>query len=90
MEVCVSDERYRAVEGLEVHEVEDGLVVYDAHTDRVHHLNAAAALVFTLSDGTRTEEELAELVGAAWQLDEPPVDSVRACAAQLREEGVLR
>jgi hypothetical protein len=78
------------VGGLDIHEVESGLVVYDATTDRVHYLNATAAVVLSLCDGTRTETDVAELVRVAWELDIPPVDEVRACVAQLRDEGVLR
>ncbi|HEY2814437.1 MAG TPA: PqqD family protein [Acidimicrobiales bacterium] len=79
-----------SVGGLDIHEVESGLVVYDATTDRVHYLNATAAVVLSLCDGTRTETDVAELVRVAWELDIPPVDEVRACVAQLRDEGVLR
>ena len=76
--------------GLDVHEVEDGFVVFDASTDRVHYLNPTATVVFSLCDGTRTTAEIAELVRSAWDLDTPPVDDVAACVAQLRDEGVLR
>jgi hypothetical protein len=86
----VSDERPEPVEGLDVHEVDDGLVVYHADTDRVHYLNPTASVVLTLADGTRTEDELAALVQAAWALDTPPLADVHECVAQLRTEGVLR
>jgi hypothetical protein len=86
----VSDERPEPVDGLDVHEVDDGLVVYHADTDRVHYLNPTAAVVLTLADGTRTEGELAELVRVAWELDAAPQTEVRECVAQLRAEGVLR
>jgi hypothetical protein len=76
-------------DGLDVHEVEDGFVVFDASTDRVHYLNPTATVVFSLCDGTRSTEEVAELVRSAWKLDSPPVDDVAACIAQLRSEGVL-
>ena len=45
-----------------MHEVDDGFVVFDASTDRVHYLNPTATVVFSLCDGTRTTEEVAELV----------------------------
>lgn len=73
-----------------MHEVEDGLVVYHADTDRVHYLNPTAAVVLTLADGTRTEAELAALVQAAWELDAAPIADVQECVGQLRAEGVLR
>jgi hypothetical protein len=86
----VSEERPEPVDGLDVHEVEDGFVVYHGDTDRVHYLNATAAVVLSLSDGTRTIDELADLVQAAWELDAPPLAEVQACVLQLRAEGVLR
>ena len=86
----MSDERPEPVDRLDVHEVDDGLVVYHADTDRVHYLNPTAAVVLTLADGTRTEDELAELVRAAWELDRAPLADVRECVTQLRAEGVLR
>jgi hypothetical protein len=86
----VSDERPEPVEGLDVHEVDDGLVVYHADTDRVHYLNPTAAVVLSLADGTRTTAELAELVQAAWALDAAPLADVHECVVQLRTEGVLR
>ena len=76
-------------DGLDVHEVEDGFVVFDASTDRVHYLNPTATVVFSLCDGTRSPEEVAALVQSAWELESPPVDDVVACIAQLRSEGVL-
>jgi hypothetical protein len=76
-------------DGLDVHEVEDGFVVFDASTDRVHYLNPTATVVFSLCDGTRSAEEVAALVQSAWELESPPVDDVVACVAQLRGEGVL-
>ncbi|MFN8027996.1 MAG: PqqD family peptide modification chaperone [Acidimicrobiia bacterium] len=56
----------KPVEGLDVHEVDDGLVVYDGAKDRVHYLNASAALVFTLCDGTRSVADIDALVREVW------------------------
>jgi len=86
----VTDEAPRVADGLDVHEVDDGLVVYDATNDRVHYLNPTASLVLSLCDGIRSGDEVAALVGAAWGLDEPPVDEVRSCIETLRHEAVLR
>ena len=86
----MSAERPEPANGIDVHEVEDGFVVFDATTDRVHYLNPTATIVFSLCDGTRTSAQVAELVRAAWDLDAAPIDDVDACIAQLRGEGVLR
>ena len=85
----MSDDAPRIRDGLEPHEVEDGLVVYDGDRDRVHYLNATASAVFFFCDGTRSVDEIAALVRDAWELPEPPIEAVTACVDQLRDEGVL-
>ena len=86
----MSDTQPELVDGLDVHEVDDGLVVYDLGTDRVHYLNPTASVIVGLCDGSRNEGDLATLVQDAWSLDAPPADEVRDCIDQLRREGVLR
>lgn len=85
----MSEERPIKVDGLEAHEVDDGLVVYQAATDRVHSLNAVASVVFELCTGEHTDAEIAVLVGEAWSLQAPPNEAVEQCLAQLRSEGVI-
>ena len=76
-------------EGLDVHETDDGLVVYQADTDRVHYLNPTAAALFVLAAEPVTATDLASGLAQLWELDEPPVDDVEQCIAQLLDEGVL-
>jgi len=52
-------------ERLDLNETEDGIVIFDAATDRVHHSNNTAAIVLQCCDGTRTPAQIASLVGAA-------------------------
>lgn len=75
--------------GLEAHEVDDGLVVYQAATDRVHYLNAVASVVYELCTGEHSEAEIVEIVGAAWGLADPPFDEVHLALDQFRAEGML-
>jgi len=60
----------RPAPGVVTAPTDDGYLAYDVGTGRIHHLNAAAALVFELCDGTRghcdIEEALRPVVGAAW------------------------
>lgn len=86
----MANDRPSVVEGLEVNEVKDGLIVYEPERDRVHYLNSTAAVVFTLCDGTQDPAGIADLVAKAYRLDEPPLGEVEACLAQLRDEGLLR
>jgi hypothetical protein len=83
-------DRPARVEGLEVSEVDDGLVVYQASPEQVHYLNNTAAFVFELCSGERTAGEIATLMGDAFSLVDPPVAEVVSCLAELRTKGVLR
>jgi hypothetical protein len=76
-------------EGLEVNESGQGVVIFDAATDRVHHLNNTAALVLELCDGRRGIEEIATMIGVAFGLAEPPIIESRQCLERLRHEGLV-
>jgi hypothetical protein len=56
-------------EGLLVEELDDELVVYDEGRDTACRLNATSALVWRAADGTRSIEELVELLRA--EIGEP-------------------
>jgi Coenzyme PQQ synthesis protein D (PqqD) len=79
-----------AVDGLDVNEVSDGLIVYDPGTERVHYLNATAAVIFTLCDGSRGVPAITDKVAELFGADAPPAADIEACLAQLADEGVLR
>ena len=85
-----SEDRPVVADGLDVHEVDDGFVVYDPANDRVHYLNPTATVILSACDGTRPVSQLAAVVRDAWQLDDLPTEEVAACVAQLRHEGILR
>ena len=80
----------RRVDGLEVHEVEDGFVIYQEGSSRVHCLNHTAAMVFEFVDGARSAETIASLLARVFGLDAAPMAETEACLEQLRVEGVLR
>jgi len=86
----MSDEHPTRSKGLDVHEVEDGLVVYQPDRDRVHYLNQTSTVVFELCTGKNTDDRIVELVQAAWGLDQAPRDEVMTCLGQLRAEGVVQ
>ena len=77
-------------DGLEINEVADGLVVYQAAPERVHYLNNTAAVVFELCDGEHTIAAIAEAVGQLFALAEPPTAEVEACLVELRAKGVVQ
>jgi Coenzyme PQQ synthesis protein D (PqqD) len=86
----MSEELPEAAPDLDVHEVEDGVVIYDLRSERVHYLNETASLVFVLCTGNHDVARIVELVGEAWKLAEPPEAEVTACIVQLRDEGLIQ
>ncbi|MEY2569037.1 MAG: hypothetical protein QOE35_3566 [Actinomycetota bacterium] len=76
-------------EELEIHEADDGLVVYDGARDRVHHLNATAGVILQLCDGSHDVEAIADFVARGFGLDEPPVDETRTTVERFTEEGLV-
>ena len=76
--------------GLEVSEVADGLVVYQAAPEQVHYLNNTSAVVFELCDGDHSLQEIADTVRDVFSLSEAPLEEVRACVDDLTGKGVVR
>ena len=77
------------VPGLEVHEAEDGFVIYDESTDRVHHLNNSAAVILHLCDGEHDAAGVAALVAEAFNLDAPPLEDTEATLETLAAQGLI-
>jgi hypothetical protein len=77
-------------EGLEVSEVADGLVVYQAAPEQVHYLNNTSAVVFELCDGDHSLQEIADTVRDVFSLSEAPIEEVRTCVDDLAGKGVVR
>jgi len=82
-------DRFKPASGLDVHETEDGLIVFNPATDRVHHLNHTAGAVFVLCDGSKTESDVAQAVAELFALSDPPTRDVHAALETLVGEGVL-
>lgn len=85
----VLPERPVRAEGLEVHEVDDGLVVYQSQPECVHHLNNTAAIVFELCDGQNTPAEIGGQLAEAFGLSEVPDHMAENCIADLWSKGVI-
>lgn len=81
--------RPRRAAGVELSEVTDGFLVYQHDRDRVHYLNATAALLLEICDGSLPASDLPPFLAAAFSLPAPPRDEVAACLAQLLAEGLL-
>jgi hypothetical protein len=78
------------IEGLEVNQLADGYVIYEATRDRVHYLNHTAVLVLEMCTGRVMATEMPALLKQAFDLAEPPTAEVTECLARLRDEGLIR
>jgi len=84
-----SDNHYQQVQGLDVHEADDGLIIFHADTDRVHHLNFSAGVLFALCDQPRSRASLVESFQVLFGLEDSDTAAVQATLDQLLAEGVL-
>jgi hypothetical protein len=76
-------------QGLDVSEAEDGLVVVTPEGDDVHHLNAAASVIFELCDGAASVERIAAVVQALFPPGSVAVADVADCIDQFRAKGLV-
>lgn len=82
-------ERPARAEGLEVQEVADGLMVYQADPECVHHLNNTAAIVFELCDGKNTVPEISEQLAAVFRLNGMSAGVAEKCIADLCSKSII-
>lgn len=75
--------------GLDVTEVDDGLVVFEPTSRRVHHLNVTATLVFELCTGANDAAAIAQVVQTAFGLPDVPREEVDTVLASLQAESLL-
>lgn len=69
-------------------QLDDDLLIYDVERYKAHCLNPTAALVFSLCDGERSEDELAKAVGERLGVDDPQ-PLVQLALAQLDRARLL-
>lgn len=77
------------VNDLEINAVDDGYVIYDPATERVHYLNVTSAMLYELCDGEHDLDAVANELAEVFALDEPPIDVAREGIELLVKEGVL-
>jgi hypothetical protein len=82
-------DRPRALSGLELLEVDQGLRVRRQGSTREHQLNNTAAIVLELSDGTRSIVEVAHNVAELFGLADDPLAEVSECVERLRRVGLV-
>lgn len=74
---------------LEVHEVPDGYVVYQTEKDRVHYLNASAAVIFEFCDGQHDADAIVSKVADAYEIGESGHAEIRSALESLIKEGLV-
>lgn len=79
----------KIVEGLDLNELDDGIVIFSESTDTVHHLNHTAAVVLQLCDGTHDADAIAAFVAAAFGLTDPPLEETMDCLDALSRQGLV-
>lgn len=75
--------------GLDVHEADDGLIIFNPETDRVHHLNSTAGVLFTLCETPQNGKALIDSFHALFQLPESEDQSIAKALENLVKDGVL-
>ncbi len=76
-------------DGLEITEVEDGVVVFDPASRKVHHLNVTALAVFELCTGEIDAASIASIIGRGFGLTSPPIDAVGEALTTLADQGLI-
>jgi hypothetical protein len=79
----------KMVDGLDLNELDDGMVVFAEASDTVHHLNHTAAIVLQLCDGTRDADQIAAMLQNLFGLVEPPLAETVECLKALIGQGLL-
>jgi hypothetical protein len=74
---------------IDISQVEDGYVIYQADEDRVHYLNQTAVLVLEICTGANTVEAIVQIVQDAFQLADSPEQDVRACLETMVKERLI-
>lgn len=77
--------------GLFIEDMDDESVLYRVGSHRAIHLNATAAVIWKLSDGTRTVQELADFLKAEYPEDQADIlpDVIDAVELLSREGAVV-
>ena len=71
-------------------DLDDGGIVFDSSRDKIHSLNASAAYVWTLADGSRSVNQIArELSQLCQEPFEKVIEEVHQVLDSFAREGLL-
>jgi hypothetical protein len=85
-----ADSMFEPTEGLEISEVPDGRVIYQAAKERVHYFNPTAVLVFELCGMGKSVGEIESFLVDAYGLESSPTAEVNQCIGALLKEDLIR
>jgi hypothetical protein len=88
--VIATDWQPRRIEQLRVGQTAGGYVAYTPRSDRIHFLNHTGAAILDLCDGRNTIVEICGRVRQEYELEEDPLEDVRACLEVLLQEGLIQ
>ena len=75
--------------GLEITEVPDGAMIYQAARDRVHYLNPTAVIVLELCTLGKSRAEMEAFIRDGFALERPPRAEIGSCLDALLGEGLV-
>ncbi len=81
---------YEIAGDIDINQMEDGYVIYQAEKDRVHYLNHTAVLVLESCTGQASEDEIVRIVQEAFNLERPPEEEVTTCLETMFNEGLIQ
>ncbi|MBL8579976.1 MAG: PqqD family protein [Mesorhizobium sp.] len=74
---------------LEISQVPDGAMIFQASRDRVHYLNPTAAIILELCDLGKSRAEIEAFMIEGFALTAPIADEVEKCLNDLLLEGLI-
>ncbi len=81
----------RPKDGVLFRELENGCVLYDAETEKVHSLNLTAGVIWCLIDGARSLGDIADEVAERSDADpETVLGDVLRAADEFARQGLLQ
>jgi hypothetical protein len=81
---------YRRKPGLMVREAQDEIVVLDATGERIHHLNATAAMAWHMSADITTPSALAAALASRYEVEEDvALRDAQSVLEQMVERGLV-
>ena len=83
------DTRFAVTPGLEITQVPDGVMIFQADRDRVHYLNPTAAIVLELCTMGKSRAEIETFISDGFALPQVPSADVESCLNSLLDEGLV-